>query len=204
VLPELSRSLARAGFHMILRRLEITSNTDVHRVPLPPASVFVIDCQSTGAATEGLIASIRTRRRRARIIALVNDLGDLYTFPLLRLGVKGLIPYDGVSKQLARAVQLVARGGVWIPRTVMSHYLELVQNGQRGHVPFAKSKTLSRREKEVLDLLLKNLSNKEIASTLHISESTVKFHVSKIFGRFGVQRRTDLILQSIQETTTVH
>ncbi len=57
---------------------------------------------------------------------------------------------------------------------------------------------LSRREHEVLDPLLGNLSNKEIARKLHISERTVKFHVSNLLSKFGVQRRADLILLYFQ------
>jgi DNA-binding NarL/FixJ family response regulator len=53
---------------------------------------------------------------------------------------------------------------------------------------------LSRREKEVLELLLENLSNKEIASELNISSRTAKFHVSNLLSKHGVRRRADLIL----------
>jgi len=57
---------------------------------------------------------------------------------------------------------------------------------------------LSRREQEVLNLLLDNLANKELAERLHISERTVKFHVSNILAKFGVRRRADLILLCYQ------
>jgi DNA-binding CsgD family transcriptional regulator len=58
--------------------------------------------------------------------------------------------------------------------------------------------SLSRREREVLDSLLENVSNKEIAAKLNISERTVKFHVSKLLNKFGVRRRADLILLCYQ------
>ncbi len=57
-----------------------------------------------------------------------------------------------------------------------------------------------RREREVLDLLLDNLSNKEIASKLFVCEPTVKFHVSNLLSKFGVQRRADLIVLWMQRT----
>ncbi len=53
---------------------------------------------------------------------------------------------------------------------------------------------LSRREREVLDSLPANLSNKESASKLYISERTVKFHLSNLLSEFGVRRRAELIL----------
>ncbi len=61
---------------------------------------------------------------------------------------------------------------------------------------------ISRREREVLDLLLANLSNKEIAARLFISERTVKFHVSNLLSKFNVQRRADLIVLWMQRAST--
>ena len=61
---------------------------------------------------------------------------------------------------------------------------------------------LSQREGETLDALLENLSNKEIASRLHISERTAKFHVSHLLSKFGVRRRADLILLHYQNLPT--
>ena len=58
---------------------------------------------------------------------------------------------------------------------------------------------LTQREREVLDALLENLANKEIADRLHISERTVKFHVSSLLEKFSVRRRTDLILLCFQD-----
>lgn len=203
VLPELQRCLASLRCKSIGRQLKITSTTDVHRLPLPVALVYVVDGHSLGPTTEGLVAGIRYRHRKRHVIVLVEEMKELDCFPLLRLGVKGLISNAEVPRQLAQAVRLIADGGVWVPRDVMSHYLEMGQRGHNGRLPTTGAKNLSRREKEVLDLLLKNFANKEIASSLHISESTVKFHVSNIISRFGVQRRGDLILQSLQETSTI-
>jgi DNA-binding CsgD family transcriptional regulator len=61
---------------------------------------------------------------------------------------------------------------------------------------------LSQRETQVLDLLLDNQSNKEIAVKLNISERTVKFHVSNVLTKFGVHRRADLILLWYQQHLT--
>jgi DNA-binding NarL/FixJ family response regulator len=62
---------------------------------------------------------------------------------------------------------------------------------------------LSRREQEVLSSLLENLANKEVAERLHISERTVKFHVSNLLAKFGVRRRADLILLCYQRRNAV-
>jgi DNA-binding CsgD family transcriptional regulator len=59
----------------------------------------------------------------------------------------------------------------------------------------------NRREREMLDLGLDNLSTKEIASKLFVCERTVKFHVSNLLSKFGVQRRADLIVLWMQRTS---
>ena len=57
-----------------------------------------------------------------------------------------------------------------------------------------RSTNLSQRQRQVLEALLDNLSNKEIANKLNMSERTAKFHVSNLLSRFDVRRRADLIL----------
>jgi len=64
----------------------------------------------------------------------------------------------------------------------------------------AQSDELSNREKEVVNLLLEGKSNKQIASALHITESTVEFHLKNIYAKCGVSSRTELILKLGQST----
>jgi DNA-binding CsgD family transcriptional regulator len=81
--------------------------------------------------------------------------------------------------------------------------VDSILNNSRAHrLKVDASSDLSRREREVLDSLLENLANKEIASRLNISERTVKFHVSNLLNKFGVRRRADLILLCFQQRQT--
>lgn len=61
---------------------------------------------------------------------------------------------------------------------------------------------LSNRQKEVVDLVCKGLSNKEIANQLFITEKTVKFHLTTIFKLSGVKNRTQLVLKTLQTPVT--
>jgi DNA-binding NarL/FixJ family response regulator len=203
VLPELQRCLSASKFHILSRQLDIAHTSDVHSIPLPVASVYLLDGHSIGPAVEGLVGGIRHRFSKRHIVVLVEQITELYCFPLLRLGVKGLVQYKDVCEQLVPAVRLVAGGGIWVPRALMSRYLEVGQGPRPIRLPSSGAEGLSRREKEVLSFLLKNFSNKEIATTLHISESTVKFHVSNVISRFGVRRRADLILRCLPETSLI-
>lgn len=68
----------------------------------------------------------------------------------------------------------------------------------RNHSSVAEAAKISERERQVLEALLDNLANKEIASKLGISERTVKFHVSNLLSKFGVERRQHLISRCLQ------
>jgi DNA-binding NarL/FixJ family response regulator len=117
----------------------------------------------------------------------------------LRQGVKGILTYAEARDQLPRALPLVAAGGFWVPREVLSRFVDSILTTTQGRRLRSDAPSeLSRREQEVLSSLLENLANKEVASRLNISERTVKFHVSNLLAKFGVRRRADLILLCYQ------
>ncbi len=89
----------------------------------------------------------------------------------------------------------------WVPRELLTRFVESILPELRGCKSLDCEVDISRREHEVLDLLLENLANKEIASRLFVSERTVKFHVSNLLSKFGVQRRADLIVLWMQRTS---
>lgn len=87
-----------------------------------------------------------------------------------------------------------------MPRAMLSEFVDSVLTNASGRRLKVDTGTqLSRREQEVLDQLLENLTNKEIAGKFNISERTVKFHVSNLLAKFGVRRRADLILLCYQK-----
>ncbi len=133
-----------------------------------------------------------------RAVIYVVDSSETYS--LLQLGAKGLLTYDEAREQLPHALPLVASGGFWVPRAVLSAFVDSILGGSRSRrLKADTSADLSRREQEVLNSLLENLANKEIGNKLNISERTVKFHVSNLLSKFGVRRRADLILLCYQK-----
>jgi DNA-binding NarL/FixJ family response regulator len=163
----------------------------------------VLDAWSTVSATEAIVAAIHNRHPVTRLIVVAGKVSEGMSFSLLRLGVKGLITDKDLVDQLPRAVVAVADGGVWIPRAVLSTFLTETLQERPATRPAGVSPRVSERERQVLAGVLKSLSNKEIGAELHISESTVKFHLARLFEKFGVRRRTDLILQSVQQSPSL-
>jgi DNA-binding NarL/FixJ family response regulator len=202
-LRELGRLLQEPGEFRVRRFHLDLSTKDPHEIRVPAAPVYVLDGWSTWSTMEAVVASVRQRHRAAMLLVVGGRISDPVLFSLLHLGVKGLVPCSHLDDHLAHAVRHVAQGGLWIPRAQLSRFLEQVIGQGRERQAVAATRNISRREREVLNCVLKNLSNKEIGSELHISESTVKFHLARLFEKFGVRRRADLILQTVQQPASL-
>lgn len=201
VRSEFERVLPDTGFQISFRQLASSSPAEIKQMAIPKSPIYVVDGQAPVQCVHALIEAILERYVKARVLILASKHNDASTFEFLRLGVKGLLAYGQATKQWQDALPLVAAGGYWVPRAVLSRFVESIIGSRksaiaRNHIPG----TLSRREREVLDSLLRNLSNKEIASQLNISERTVKFHVSNLLAKHGVRRRADLIVMRFQES----
>jgi len=194
LLSEFQRRLGTGSFHLSTHRLEPYSVPDLRTLAYPEASLYVLESHPRRVVTEALAAGIARRFPGARVLAVAEKLPDQTAFPLLLLGVKGLLKYSELPDQLERAALVVAGGGFWVSRSLLSAFLDSVRSGPLPAREMSGTDNLTRREREVLECLLQNLLNKEIAKRLHISERTAKFHVSNLLAKFGVQRRGDLML----------
>jgi len=201
-LAELERLLAPADFKVQARRLESTLAPGLERLSLPRAQVFVTDAHARRQATEVLVAGIQQRYPHARQVVVAEKFSEVSAFPLLRLGAKGLLSYTEAREKLAEALCVVSAGGFWVPRDLLSRFIDSNLGVMRGRYVKPSPANLTKREREVLDALLENLANKEIADRLNISERTVKFHVSSLLEKFSMRRRTDLILLCFQDRST--
>lgn len=200
VRSEFERVLPENGFQISFRQLTSSSAAEIKQMAVPKSPVYVIDGQASTQVVHALIEGILERHPKARVLILASKHNDSGTFEFLRLGVKGLLAYGQSTKQWQDALPLVAAGGYWVPRAVLSRFVESIIGSRKSAAARNQTPgTLSRREREVLDSLLRNLSNKEIASQLNISERTVKFHVSNLLAKHGVRRRADLIVMRFQE-----
>ena len=200
VLADFSRILEEAGYRLILRQLESMLAPDLRRLPIPKASLYVVDAHASAPATAALITNLFEQSPGARVLVVGETFTTSESHNLLRHGAKGLLTYAEAREQLSRALPQMARGGYWVPRATLGDFVDSILNNSRtNRLKVDTSADLSRREREVLDALLENLANKEIASRLNISERTVKFHVSNLLNKFGVRRRADLILLCFQQ-----
>jgi DNA-binding NarL/FixJ family response regulator len=188
VLDEFARRLASAR---VLPRLFDPGVATAEAPSFPRARVYVVDAAAPRPVLRATLENLRAAAPAARLLIVAQKFSEAEAFAFLRLGVRGLLTYAAAREQLARAV---AAGGFWVPRAWLSRFVDAIL-GSRRPAPAASGRArLSRREQQVFDALLENLSNKEIASRLNVSERTIKFHVSNVLAKFAVRRRADLIL----------
>jgi len=99
------------------------------------------------------------------------------------------VPPDAPPGELGAAVAAVAQGLVVLPKAMAEGALAGVSAAEE------LSEPPTAREGEVLGLLARGLSNKQIARELHISEHTVKFHISALYAKLGVGNRAEAVSQ---------
>lgn len=192
LLEEFTRKLSKSGLPAKAFRLRHVFFEDVNRLAIPSAGVYVVDGHDPFAAV--LVGALLNRFPKSRVIVLSEKFTDSNAFPLLELGAKGLLDYTEASQRLPDAVKTVAQGGFWVDRRLLSRFMDSIVHTARRRYVKGGPRRLSPREREVLQCLLANLSNKEIAKKLNISERTAKFHVSNLLAKFDVRRRVDLVM----------
>ena len=198
VLEKLTRALQQTSLNVEQFLLDWSTFDDPQAMALPTATTFAIDAPDPHKG-KLLCSRILTQQPQAQILVLSDNFPEENAFALLRLGVKGLLTYSEMNEQLTRALEAVAKGGYWVPRATLSKFVDSllsVKSEIRGLTAPAR---VSPRERDVLDALLRNESNKEIANRLNISERTVKFHVSNLLSKYSVGRRADLIVLWLTE-----
>jgi DNA-binding NarL/FixJ family response regulator len=162
---------------------------------MPRASVYVLDAASCPTGVDAEVRRLLSADPAAQILVLGDGFSDEEAFELLHMGVKGLLTHDRMAEQLPRALSTISSGGLWVWRRMLSRFVNaLGVSSQPADTILPNDVRISQRERQIAIALCKNLTNKEIASELNISERTVKFHVSNLLSKFNVQRRSDLVL----------
>ncbi len=189
--------LAAHYLERILRRdpaLEILSRVllldTAADAPRRGLHVFILDLGALPSALNKLLRFIHVRFRRAKVILLGEPQSDDELCRLLFLGIQGFLPYNQVEANLVAAVRAVAEGGFWLPASVLEQYENTSSRLVRRK---SDLDVLSFRERRVVELVKRRLTNAEIASILNISENTVTTHLVRIFGKLGVRDRQSML-----------
>jgi NarL family two-component system response regulator LiaR len=137
--------------------------------------------------------AIRDRFPAIRVIALTSFPEDRLIQEVLEAGALSYLLKNVTADELTRAIRAARRGqSTLAPEAAQMLISRATRPKPVGH-------DLSSREREVLALMVQGLSNPEIAERLVVGRSTVKFHVSSILGKLGVQSRTEAVAVALQQ-----
>jgi len=145
-------------------------------------AVMLLDLRMPVLDGVGVIGQIREEDAEARIVILTTYDSDNDIYRAVKAGAKGYLLKDARREEILDCIRKVNRGETCIPQAVMQKL-----------VTGMSSEALSDRELEVLQLLARGKSNKEIGVQLFISEFTVKGHLRNIFTKLNVLSRTEAI-----------
>jgi len=154
--------------------------------------VVLMDLVMPGMDGVQATRAIRERFPEIRVIALTSFPEDRLVQDVLEAGALSYLLKNVGADELARAIRAAREG-----RSTLAPEAAQVLIHRATH-PHTPGHDLSPREKEVLALMVQGLSNPDIADRLVVGRSTIKFHVSSILGKLGVQSRTEAVAVAVQ------
>jgi two-component system, NarL family, response regulator LiaR len=145
----------------------------------------------------GAMRRLRELVPTARVVVLTSFLEDDRLLPAIQAGAAGYLLKNTEPAELARAVRAAQAGDAIIDPTVAAHLVSALANDRK--TARDPGDQLTRREREVLELIVRGRSNKRIALELGISEKTVKTHVGHVLAKLGVTDRTQAAVLAVQQ-----
>ncbi|MEW6613100.1 MAG: DNA-binding response regulator [Pseudomonadota bacterium] len=156
------------------------------------------------------LARFRAAAGKLPVLVFGHGLDDELIYNLIRAGAQGYIHENMTSEQVLEAVKEVRHGGLWIEKRVLEKLVysaleveRLIEDSVKDRIQELQ-KLLTKREAELLRLVLEGLSTKEIADKMCLSEPTVKLHLGNIFKKFDVTNRSQLILMTFARVCPVN
>lgn len=145
------------------------------------------------------IARLMKLHPATRIIVLSSETSDDKELALFRIGVRGCCRSDIDPQLLKSLVVAIQQGELWIRRTITPRLLDelgarIRDDSESRRTAIARLADLTRREREIAELIGNGECNKQIARRLTITERTVKAHLSEIFRKLGIADRLKLAL----------
>jgi two-component system NarL family response regulator len=149
--------------------------------------VVLMDIRMPGGTGIEAISTIVKELPATKAVVLTTFDLDEDIYRALRAGAKAFLLKDSSMADIAQTIRKVHRGERILPPRIESQLGHRLQRGD-----------LTQRESEILELIVKGKSNKEISSALFISEATVKTHLKVIFQKLGVNARTEAAIEAVR------
>ena len=188
------RAILRDGIDYDVQLLGVPRSSD-----LPGLEVVLLDASGMERLFEWIAAFCRLGPG-VRLIVMDNENDMEHTQRVIGAGARGYLSHAAGGAELLGAIEAVRDGSLWAPRKVLARLLELAKREAAG-AP-REAVRLTRREVEVLRLLVLGRSNREIAEALGIDEGSVKAHLGRLMRKANVVNRTALTVRVLEDQWT--
>lgn len=171
--------------------------------------VLMIQNEALRDPLERFIQTIMEEYPEIRILVFGKEMDDEHLYRLVRAGVHGYINERMNGEHIKQALDTVLAGNSWIERHIMQRFISTRQDmDQAVETQFFENidqlcDMLTRREIEILCQVIKGLAIKQIAEEVHLSHQGVKMHLAKLFKKFKVANRNQLILSTFDHISPV-
>jgi NarL family two-component system response regulator LiaR len=207
-------AIVRDGIHSLLQTqpdIEVVGQTDngqdaVLKVESLHPDVVLMDLVMPGIGGIEAIRRIVALEPTARILVLTSFSAEDKVFPAIKAGAMGYLLKDSDSEELVRAIHQVYEGESSLhPRIARMVLMEMAtsvppcEDSSAAHPESPEVDPLTERELEILKLVARGQSNREIAADLVIAEGTVRTHVSNILSKLHLVSRTQATLYALRE-----
>jgi DNA-binding NarL/FixJ family response regulator len=196
------QALVRAGFHKLLETagIDVVGEAADGREAVDMArrlrpSIVLMDIRMP--RLDGIEATrlLTADAEGIRVLILTTFGLDDYVYEALRAGASGFMLKDAPPEELLAAIEVIARGDALIaPAVTRSVIEEFVRRSPAAAASAPVLDGLTEREREVLELLARGMSNAEIAERLVVSAGTVKTHVAHVLGKLGLRDRVQAVI----------
>ena len=170
------------------------------RIAAREPTAVLLDAELLDKPLERQVGEIVNHAGQARVIVLTPVFIEDEEIALLKAGAKGCCRRGVDPDSLQQVLTVTANGGVWVTRSLLPRLVSELRKYVDAHRKPAETPAndvlaeLTQREREIVRLIVEGASNKEVASSLNISERTVKGHLSNVFQKLGVADRLKLVL----------
>lgn len=162
----------------------------------PALKYLVVDLQSAGNGTKAL-ETIRRARPDIRMIVIGPAGNEDLVINSIIAGARAYLDISANPETVRDAVEIVTQGSIWAPRRLLSKLIDRLLNNPEAMSATAESTELTSRERQVMELILKARSNREIARQLGIEERTVRAHLARLMRKAGVDNRIKLSMSDL-------
>ena len=186
--------LAEAGFAVVgvAQDAELLDETLLESVP----DVILVETTSGASENGRNRLLLREVAHDVPVVLVAEQLNQAQLGEALRAGIRAVLPREISAEQLQAALRAVVAGLIVTHPGEVGALLPAPAPTMNEVIPLAEP--LTKREREVLQMLASGLANKEIAARLAISDHTAKFHVASILGKLGAATRTEAVAIGIR------